>query len=762
MTEAGQSIGGYEVIRRLGDGGMGEVFLVRNPQLNRLEALKVVSIDGRAHPEVAARFEREAQAAAALAHPNIVTIFRYGIDQDQQRPWYTMTYLDGADLSGASLNVRETLVVVEKVADALDYAHRQGMIHRDVKPANVMVSRRSDGELDRVVLVDFGIAKLAELTDLTATNGFVGTLNYTAPEIFAGGAASPASDQYSLACTVFELLTGRPPFPSTSLAGAVGAHVNQPVPEIASLRPELWGVDPVLRRALAKNPAERFATCLELLRALRSVLTSADGWGREDPTVRTAPAPSAVESGATWPPMARPTAAHYGPPAPVPQYTTVPQFDGSPFLMASSPKQKSRKKLGVMIAVVVLLLAGGGVTAWSLWPTSAETADESPLAAKNMLTVGTFNACAVVDHTAYCMGKNQSGAGGAGSGKYSGESKATRVVDLDNVSAVSTGSGLGNPDGTMSVATCAIAAGKPYCWGEVSDLLERKYEDALVPKLVPGLTGATSISTNTLVACAIADAALYCWGRSPGIFQSPVPTQIPSLRAVTDVDVSSRTSCAVAGEKLFCWGGNESGQVLGREPGDESASPMEIRGLDDVRQVTVGARSLMKVVDGNQILTPFHNVCAVVRTSAFCWGDNLMGQIGNGTTEPVSVPTEVPGLTGVTQISSDVGTTCAVADGDLYCWGNNKYGQLGDGTREDKSTPQRVAGLPGSVVAVEVGKSAVCARTDGESAWPGAGDGAVYCWGVDQVKLCNFNDERTECLTSPVITKPKRVEFAHS
>ncbi|WP_376740340.1 serine/threonine-protein kinase [Gordonia amicalis] len=199
IVEPGATFAGYRVISLLGRGGMGQVWLVEHPTLGRREALKIIS-PNPSDPSFHERFRNEARTAAALDHPGIVTVYTHGVENGS--PWFSMTYLDGKDLTGAGpMPVDEVVTIAGRVADALDYAHGQRVIHRDIKPANIVVARGPDGRISRVTVLDFGIARLVDGNKMTATNLFVGTLAYAAPELLTGEAAIPASDQYALACT---------------------------------------------------------------------------------------------------------------------------------------------------------------------------------------------------------------------------------------------------------------------------------------------------------------------------------------------------------------------------------------------------------------------------------------------------------------------------------------------------------------------------------------------------------------------------------
>ncbi|WP_298445177.1 serine/threonine-protein kinase [Gordonia sp. (in: high G+C Gram-positive bacteria)] len=302
--ERGQQIAGYEVIDRLGQGGMGEVYLVWNPTLERREAMKVISMAGSGNDDFQRRFSAEAKTTAALDHPSIVTIYQHGVAGRQ--PWFTMSYIKGLDLAAARLSEHEEILrASEQVADALDYAHRNGVVHRDIKPANILIRRDpQSGLLERAVVVDFGIAKLADGTSLTATDAFVGTLRYSAPEVIGGARAGARSDQYSLACTLYEVLAGRPVFDETVASAIMMAHVSKTANPLSTHRPDLRPLDPVFARALAKEPAQRYPDCRSFIAALRASTTAQAPVHPQTqsvpPRVATPPPSAPVRSGPHW------------------------------------------------------------------------------------------------------------------------------------------------------------------------------------------------------------------------------------------------------------------------------------------------------------------------------------------------------------------------------------------------------------------------------------------------------------------------------
>ncbi|MBJ7337673.1 serine/threonine-protein kinase [Mycolicibacterium sp.] len=279
---AGQIFAGYQIIGLLGSGGMGRVYLAQHPRLPRRDALKLLPSTWSADIEYRTRFNREADLASTLWHPNIVGVHDRG-EADGQL-WISMDYVDGLDAARlvaerhpAGMPADEVARIVTAVASALDSAHKRGLLHRDVKPANIMLTHLDDDGDQRILLTDFGIARdVNDADDIAATTVAIGTVAYCAPEQLAGEAVGPRADQYALAATAYHLLTGEPLFPSSDPAEVINDHLNSKPPALAAKRPELAALDPVLTVGLAKRPESRFPRCADFARALTEQIDAMD------------------------------------------------------------------------------------------------------------------------------------------------------------------------------------------------------------------------------------------------------------------------------------------------------------------------------------------------------------------------------------------------------------------------------------------------------------------------------------------------------
>ena len=276
--EPGSRIAGYVIEEQIGAGGMAVVFRARDEMLGRLAAVKVIAPPMAGDPEFRARFLRESRSVAAINSQHIIPV--YGAGEAEGTLYIATRFAAGGDLAalarraGGFLAPERAATLVAQVASALDAAHAAGLVHRDVKPQNILID--STPELpEHAFLSDFGLTKgTGSSTGLTAAGQFVGTPEYCAPEQIRAGSVDGRADQYALGCVAFALLTGQAPFHRGEAVATLYAQVNDPVPSLCAIRPDLPPeIDRVIARALAKSPADRYARCGEFAAALQAALT---------------------------------------------------------------------------------------------------------------------------------------------------------------------------------------------------------------------------------------------------------------------------------------------------------------------------------------------------------------------------------------------------------------------------------------------------------------------------------------------------------
>ncbi|CAN5477748.1 hypothetical protein BH20ACT18_BH20ACT18_09830 [soil metagenome] len=336
----GDVVGGHELEELIGRGGMGVVYRARHVLLDRTVALKLLAPEFAHDVEFRTRFERESRVAAALDHPNVVPVHDAG--EDDGRLFITMRYVDGTDLremisSRGGLPAELAAEIVAQVGSALDAAHAHGLVHRDVKPANVLVA---DARAPHVYLSDFGLTKRsASSSGLTGSGLMVGTLDYMSPEQFAGE-ADARTDVYALGCVLFEALTGRVPFPREMAPQTMWAHMSEPPPAVEGAVGDAF--DPVIARALAKKPADRFPSTGDLGRA---ALAAAQG--RSDVVTErsvavgdAAPGPTRIDLALPERPASGPTSVEppSGPRPDGPAADAITTLDASPPFVAARPE----------------------------------------------------------------------------------------------------------------------------------------------------------------------------------------------------------------------------------------------------------------------------------------------------------------------------------------------------------------------------------------------------------------------------------------
>jgi serine/threonine-protein kinase len=352
----------YEIEQELGSGGMSAVYKATDPNLKRIVAIKLIHPHLSKDTEFVRRFEVEAAAVAQLRHPNIVQV--YDFDHDGDTYYMVLEFVPGESLQqrlkrfsegGRKQTVSEIISISSKICDAVDYAHKRGLVHRDIKPANVMINVQ-----DEPVLMDFGIVKIVGEKQHTATGAVVGTALYMSPEQIRGERPDHRADIYSLGVMLYEMLNGRPPFEADSAMTIMMMHLHDPIPDVLSLAPGTpAGFKTIIERALAKDPNQRYQSAGEMAAAIRQALTAPTAQSAGT-MVEASPAHTAVETPRV---TAAPEATYIEPAAPrpaAPQGTVAPAgARASGGRAAPPPAKKGINRtllLGGGAAIILLLL----------------------------------------------------------------------------------------------------------------------------------------------------------------------------------------------------------------------------------------------------------------------------------------------------------------------------------------------------------------------------------------------------------------------
>src|SRR5689334_22306740 len=351
---AGDEFAGYRIESRLGRGGMGILYLALEPGLERRVALKLIAPEAAADEVFARRFAEESRIAASIEHPNVVPIYAAG--EEEGVPWIAMRYVAGSDLGRriareGKLAPAEAVALIAQLGNGLDAIHAAGLVHRDVKPANVLLSGEPGSE--HAYITDFGVARnVATESGLTQTGRFVGTLDYVAPEQISGESIDARVDVYALGCLLYKLLTGEVPFPREGEAARLYAHLHDPPPAPSLYVPAIpMALDDVVIRAMSKSPHDRYPSAGDLGRAAQAAL-SGSAVAVPERTVATGAAA---------------TREAVAPAASTESAKTVPEEPFSRTRVTGEPPGRRRPLLAVALAVLVaaavavgLLASGGG------------------------------------------------------------------------------------------------------------------------------------------------------------------------------------------------------------------------------------------------------------------------------------------------------------------------------------------------------------------------------------------------------------------
>ncbi|KUH85693.1 MULTISPECIES: serine/threonine-protein kinase [unclassified Mycobacterium] len=383
--DVGSVVAGYRIEAVLGRGGMGTVYRAAHPTLPRSDALKVLSSDLSLDKHFRDRFLREADLAATLDHPHIVSVYNRGETPDGHL-WIAMQYVAGSDayreLKAGRMTPVRALRITAAVADALDYAHQRGLLHRDVKPANFLLAANDQ----RIFLADFGIAKRSDdAAGLTQTGMVMASIAYAAPETLTGEPADHRADIYALGCSLYTMLTGQTPFarPGADVGATIAGHLSSPPPKVTERIPHApTAIDAVIAKAMAKDPNHRFQTASDLAAAAAAAL--------DDTTVQLRTTPTAPRLPTEWTPSvptggqpSGPPPAYLGPPGPLHAADAITYPSGWGAAQHQSPTQaaqpgpagvgglnrrRRRTLIAAGIAVVVVAVVAGAVMLWNRGP----------------------------------------------------------------------------------------------------------------------------------------------------------------------------------------------------------------------------------------------------------------------------------------------------------------------------------------------------------------------------------------------------------
>ncbi len=745
--------GEFVIQDELGRGGFAAVFLAHEVALGRKVAIKVMSPAVMMGEGMVDRFLQEARTVASLDHPNIITI--HSVRRLEELPYFVMKFVRGRSLEQVlrcegPLPMPVVRNLLFQVGSALAYAHRRGVIHRDVKPANILL----DGEGNAIV-TDFGIAKVAESPNLTVTGMVIGTLTYMSPEQCDAQAASWASDQYSLGVVAYEMLTGTVPFTGSGFA-LMNAHVQTPPPPIRTRRPDCPpDLESAVNRMLAKDPAERWPTMGHALAALGAAAVPDMDPLREE-LARLARLDPGEEADGRWVEATVTAGAFSLAVSPPPESLPV----GRKFQLKAVLRDASSKEVDHAIEwrstdpAVATVTGDGIVTALGPGETAisarAEGAEGSVRLVVTPPPQREATGGAGVRHprrwwlAGAVVAIGAIGVAGAAAllrnGKRSSPPDSSRQVAAVTLS--STASAVTVGDSALLVAAVRNDRGLPVlgsavAWTTSDPAVVSVDSTGMIVARAPGtavVTAATdsAAATATITVTAKPEAvafeprAIGSRVPPPGVAvttRQPIPavtvddsqplkrpavdTATPAVTAPAPVEVKppepavsriqdlaaggSLTCGALSGGKTTCWGGGQRG-------------PVTIVGFS-FRQVTAGDA---------------HACGLTAAGEAYCWGANSQGQLGDGSAQDHATPVPIKVAQRFSSVSAGASHTCGISvQGGAYCWGSNGSGQLGDGSETTRGEPTPVRGDL-ELKQIAAGGLHTCGLTSG---------GDVFCWG---------------------------------
>ncbi len=747
----------YEFLGELGRGGMAVVYRARERALGREVAVKVVRPRFHTDEEAVARLAREARTVAQLEHPNIVSL--HAIKRLNNGLALVMQIVPGqtlkAALAGGPLPAERVEAVLRDISRALAYAHRSGVVHRDVKPENIFL----DEITGRALLSDFGVARsITENTELTATGTAIGTPTYMSPEQIDGGALDGRSDLYALGMVGWEMLSGQRPWAGESLYSVIYRQKHDPLPALDAIRPDIpQRLQFLVEGLMHKRPDERWPSAARFL----ALLTTEDrlpgfrewqsglkrrrksgGRGRSGEVPTVSPASSTVlfrrdqtPNGAVpvsqneqslTPPSSDEVAV---------EASAVSQSWDQPVVLPADEPKRGR---GVLVGAGILALVA--VAAMTIlrpqrqpsepFATSGEPVADArgvevpvlpPAGDDSTRTVDSVAAAGVTAPGAQLDTLAASLAAGATRDSAPAQ-RDTTTERADNVVArretlstqraqrAAAGEVTRQPPPRPSVAAPVAIETK------ADDSVARVIEAPPPPPSVTFTVDRGSVAAGARHSCTLdAEGHALCWGNNEsgqlgdgGFASRPTPSLIAGAFTFSFLSAGSSHTCGTArtGE-AYCWGANSSGQ-LGDGTTTPRSAPVRVSGSASFRIIRSGAQHTCGLTTNGRVQ---------------CWGSNARGQLGSGSGGAQPTPVTVSLGTAAGAVTVGQQHSCAITTaGKAYCWGRNDSGQLGDGSTTDRRGPVAVAGDL-KFVSIAAGGFHTCAVT---------AENELYCWGQNR------------------------------
>ncbi|HEX6313558.1 MAG TPA: protein kinase [Gemmatimonadaceae bacterium] len=743
----------YTLLGELGRGGMAVVFRARDRDLGREVAVKVVRPRFAADEEAVARLAREARTVAQLEHPNIVGVYSIRHLSDHSVA-LVMQLVPGRTLKQAIVedgpfDAAAAEQVLRDIARALAYAHRAGVVHRDVKPENIFL----DATSGRAMLSDFGVARVMDApTELTATGTTIGTPTYMAPEQIDGINLDGRSDLYSLGMVGWEMLTGERPWAGESLYSVIYRQKHDQLPPIDTFRDDIPPRTQYLIEGLMpKNPDRRWASAARFLTLLASdqAPPGFKEWeSAQRRRRRTRVFQQTRERGGSMLEAALETVKFSRPPTPVAPLAQ-PKPLPAPEERFFEPTGDAARRPTPMPALrtpsrgaATRGTPSGGFSIHRaadeanirLSPTAVRTlpAKRSRVVRRGVAAAGVVAALAALAWFQF------------------GPARAAEVVDVEFPDVT-----RDNPAITIPVVTPVDSAALRAADSAAqfaSDTATAGNADTRPPAQIPAfpvspnarLSGVRPNADSARLAAAppvtrgASDSAAGTVPIQPAPVAPTAPAPAPSVSfpaVAGTISAGMSHSCTLSGGRTACWGSNAEGQ-LGDGTTDSRPTPDLVAGDLSFTQITSGFKHSCGLTTGNDV---------------FCWGANVDGQLGDATTQLRTAPVKINSTVSFRFVGAGRDHTCGLSGSrTVYCWGSNAEAQLGDGTRTRRSSPVPVD-IPGQVAVLTVGWTHSCALTV---------DGAAWCWGKNDRGQLGIGTTSTQPLPQRVTAPAPLVSIA--